>query len=102
MPNLVPPVVTVDLAIKYKQRILDNIPDSSSWSPLMVLFLTDLTSPEEIYKAHDSKAIFGAKLYPAGATTNSETGVTDLRNLTKTFEAMEEVGMILQLSLIHI
>ena len=97
MPNLVPPVVTVDLAIKYKQRILANIPDSSSWSPLMVLFLTDLTSPEEIYKAHDSKAIFGAKLYPAGATTNSETGVTDLRKLTKTFEAMEEVGMVLQI-----
>ena len=63
----------------------------------MVLFLTDRTTPEEIYKAYDSKIIFGVKLYPAGATTNSDTGVTNLSKLNKTFAAMQEVGMVLQI-----
>ena len=97
MPNLVPPVTTVDLAHEYRKRIVQNIPRGSSWQPLMVLFLTDRTSPEEIYKAHDSKIIFGVKLYPAGATTNSDTGVTNLSKLNKTFAAMQEVGMVLQI-----
>jgi dihydroorotase len=77
MPNLQPPITTVAEAHAYRQRILDFLPESSSFEPLMTLYLTDLTSPDEIIEAAADTAVVGVKLYPAGATTNSEAGVTD-------------------------
>lgn len=97
MPNLNPPVTTVEQAAAYRQRIIDNRPASSNWEPLMVLYLTDNTPVEEIHKAKQSGFIYGCKYYPAGATTNSASGVTNLANITSVLEAMEEVGMVLQL-----
>jgi dihydroorotase len=77
MPNLQPPITTVAEAHAYRQRILDFLPESPSFEPLMTLYLTDLTSPDEIIEAAADTAVVGVKLYPAGATTNSEAGVTD-------------------------
>lgn len=78
MPNLKPPITTVAAAIAYRERINNALPSNSNFTPLMTLYLTDKTSPNEIKLAKESGAIFGVKLYPAGATTNSEDGVTDL------------------------
>lgn len=101
MPNLKPPVTTTDLALEYKERILASMPDNahSTFQPLMTLYLTDNTTPEEIRKAAALKnedgtpTIIGCKYYPAGATTNSHFGVTDVKNLYPVLDAMQEVGM---------
>ena len=93
MPNLVPPVATVAEARAYRQRILGFLPEGSSFEPLMTLYLTDLTSPEEIIEAAGDTTIVGVKLYPAGATTNSEAGVTDLDLVMPVLETMSEHGV---------
>ncbi len=97
MPNLKPPVTTTALALAYKARILAAVPSGMSFEPLMTLYLTDNTPPEEIYRAKDA-GIVAAKLYPAGATTNSDAGVSDITKTYKTLEAMQKAGMLL---LIH-
>lgn len=97
MPNLTPPATTVAEAGAYRDRILAQRPEGSNWQPLMVLYLTDNTSPEEIRAAKECGFIHGCKYYPAGATTNSDSGVTDLANIHQVLETMQEVGMVLQL-----
>ncbi|MGD9388738.1 MAG: dihydroorotase [Gammaproteobacteria bacterium] len=96
MPNLSPPVTTTAAALAYRDRILAALPAGSDFQPLMTLYLTDNTPPEEIRRAQDSGAVFGVKLYPAGATTNSDSGVTDLDRCKAALAAMEETGMVLQ------
>ena len=95
MPNLLPPATTVERVAAYRERILAQRPEGSNWEPLMVLYLTDNTSPDEIRAAKECGFIHGCKYYPAGATTNSDSGVTDLNNITEVLETMQEVGMIL-------
>lgn len=97
MPNTVPPVTDTELALAYRERIMAEQP-SAQFEPLMALYLTDNTTPDEIRKAKASGKIFAAKLYPAGATTNSDSGVTSAKNIYHVLEAMQEVGMLL---LIH-
>lgn len=96
MPNLKPPVRTCEDALAYRARILAALPPDSQFEPLMTLYLTDNTRIEDIEAASHSEFIFGAKLYPAGATTNSDDGVTDLRKLDPVFAAMQEHGLVLQ------
>lgn len=96
MPNLKPPVTTVALARRYRERILAALPKGLSFEPLMTLYLTNATSPAEIHAARASGFIVGAKLYPAGATTNSDSGVTAIENTYATLAAMEETGLVLQ------
>ena len=98
MPNLRPPVVTTKDAENYRQRILNALPSDSDFIPLMTLYLTDNTSPDEITRAKESGIVYAVKLYPAGATTNSDAGVTSLSKVYPVFERMAEVGMPL---LIH-
>jgi dihydroorotase len=98
MPNLCPPVTTTAQAIAYHQRIIEMIPAGNNFEPLMTLYLTDNTSKEEIIKAKQSGVVTAVKLYPAGATTNSDAGVSDLKYCYETLEAMQDVGMPL---LIH-
>ena len=93
MPNLRPPVTTTDQARAYRERILAALPAGSDFEPLMVLYLTDNTPPDEIQRARDSGLVHGVKLYPAGATTNSDAGVTALEKCYKTLAKMQEVGM---------
>lgn len=93
MPNLRPPVTTTAMAADYKARILKNRPDNSQFEPLMTLYLTDNTSADEIYRAHESGFVHAVKLYPAGATTNSDAGVTDLAHCYQALEAMQKIGM---------
>lgn len=97
MPNLVPPVTNTEEALSYRQRIMDQQPQGN-FDPLMVLYLTDKTDPADIKKAKDTGKVYAAKLYPAGATTNSDSGVTSVKNIYPVLEAMEEAGMLL---LIH-
>ncbi|UXI02285.1 dihydroorotase [Photobacterium sp. TY1-4] len=97
MPNLIPPVTDTEAALAYRTRILAEKPQGN-FSPLMTLYLTDNTSPDEVRKAKATGHIYAAKLYPAGATTNSDSGVTDIDKLLPTLEAMAEIGMPL---LIH-
>ena len=97
MPNTVPPITTTELALSYQERIMAQKP-RNSFKPLMALYLTDNTTPDEIRKAKASGAIVAAKLYPAGATTNSDSGVTCAKNIYPVLEAMQDVGMLL---LIH-
>lgn len=92
MPNLVPPVMTADQALAYRERILAARPSGSTFEPLMVLYLTDNTHPSEIAKAK-AAGVKACKLYPAGATTNSDSGVTDLTKVFPVLEAMEKAGM---------
>ena len=92
MPNLVPPVQNAAQAHAYKTRILEALPSNVQLEPLMVLYLTDNTSPETIREA-SAAGIVACKLYPAGATTNSDSGVTTLENIFPALEAMQEVGM---------
>lgn len=94
MPNLVPPAIDTETALAYYDRIKAQVPAGKQFEPLMVLYLTDKTSPEEIRKAKASGKIVAAKLYPAGATTNSDSGVTDVKNIYPVLEAMQEVGML--------
>jgi dihydroorotase len=93
MPNLRPPVTTTELAAAYRQRIMDAVPAGMSFEPLMTLYLTDNTSADEIAKAKASGFIHGVKLYPAGATTNSDSGVTNLDHCEKALAAMEKLGV---------
>lgn len=93
MPNLVPPVRTAEQAAAYRERILAARPAGSRFEPLMVLYLTDRTSPKDVRSAKASGFVHAAKLYPAGATTNSDSGVTSLDNLFPTLEAMAEIGL---------
>ena len=93
MPNLRPPVTTTQRAQEYRHRILQAVPAGSSFNPLMTLYLTDNTAPDEIVKAKQSGIVHGVKLYPAGATTNSDSGVTDIRKCAKALEAMQSVDM---------
>ncbi|TMP26507.1 dihydroorotase [Pseudoalteromonas rubra] len=94
MPNLVPPATCTQSALAYRERILAAQP-KAQFEPLMVLYLTDNTSAEEIRAAKASGHIVAAKLYPAGATTNSDSGVTDVENIYPILEVMQEVGMLL-------
>ncbi|AXY03303.1 dihydroorotase [Vibrio alfacsensis] len=94
MPNTVPPVTDTEMALAYRDRILAE-QHGEQFVPLMTLYLTDNTTPDEIRKAKATGKIVAAKLYPAGATTNSDSGVTDAKNIYHVFEAMEEVGMLL-------
>jgi dihydroorotase len=96
MPNLTPPVTTTALALSYRERIRAALPPRSQFQPLMTLYLTDRTGPDEIERASRSGAIAGCKLYPAGATTHSDSGVTDITRLEPAFEAMMRVDLPLQ------
>ncbi|MFZ5960962.1 dihydroorotase [Pseudomonas knackmussii] len=93
MPNLVPPVRNAAEADAYRQRILAARPAGSRFEPLMVLYLTDRTSAEDVRAAKASGFVHAAKLYPAGATTNSDSGVTSIDNIFHVLEAMAEVGL---------
>ena len=92
MPNLRPPVTTTEAALAYKARIQAAVPVGIQFEPLMTLYLTDLLPADEIKRAHEA-GVVAVKLYPAGATTNSDAGVTDLRKTYATLEAMQRVGM---------
>jgi len=94
MPNLRPPVTTAAQAADYRQRILAALPAGADFQPLMTLYLTDNTPPDEIRRAKDA-GVVALKLYPAGATTNSDAGVTDLRKTYATLEAMQREGLLL-------
>ena len=97
MPNLKPPVTTTALAAEYRQRILSARPTGSDFEPLMTLYLTDRTSPEEIDRACDSGFVVGCKLYPAGATTHSDAGVTDISRIDAVLARMAERNLPLQI-----
>lgn len=96
MPNLKPPVTTVAMAAAYRERILAAVPAGARFEPLMTLYLTDTTSPDEIRAAQRSGFIAGAKLYPAGATTHSDAGVTAIEKIYPALEALEACGLVLQ------
>ena len=93
MPNLKSPVRTTHQALDYRERILGELPDGADFEPLMTLYLTDDTPPEEIARAKLSGRVFGVKLYPAGATTLSDAGVTRISRCFHTLERMEQVGL---------
>ncbi|MFM9913051.1 MAG: dihydroorotase [Methylophilaceae bacterium] len=93
MPNLKPPVVNVEQAAAYRDRILQALPAGAHFEPLMTLYLTDNTIPAEIEKAKASGFVHGVKLYPAGATTNSDAGVSDLGKCSATLAEMEKLGL---------
>jgi dihydroorotase len=93
MPNLKPPVITVDAAAAYRERILAALPAGSDFQPLMTLYLTDNTTASEIARAGKSGFVHGVKYYPAGATTNSDSGVTDIRKCDAVLAAMAEQGL---------
>ncbi len=98
MPNLKPPVVTTQQALDYRERVLGALPPGAAFEPLMTLYLTDNTPPEEISRAKLSGRVHAVKLYPAGATTHSDAGVTRISRCFAALEKMEQVGMPL---LIH-
>src|ERR1700722_9043901 len=93
MPNLTPPVTTTALALSYRQRILAALPAGAGFQPLMTLYLTDTTSAAEVERAHASGAIFGCKLYPAGAITHTEAGVTEIARLEPALAAMSALDL---------
>jgi dihydroorotase len=93
MPNLVPPVTSVEAARDYRKRILEAT--APGFTPLMTCYLTDQTGPDEIQRGFDEGVWVAAKLYPAGATTNSASGVTDIRNIYPALTRMEKIGMVL-------
>jgi len=95
MPNLTPPITTVDAALAYRQRILAALPADSSFDPLMTLYLTDATSAAEIVRAKASGFIHAVKYYPAGATTNSQSGVTALEHAYPALAAMQAQDLVL-------
>ena len=96
MPNLRPPVTSAAQALAYRDRIMAALPEGLAFEPLMTLYLTDQTPPDEIRRAKDA-GVVAVKLYPAGATTNSDAGVTDLRKTYATLEAMQREGLLLLL-----
>ena len=93
MPNLRPPITTTAMALAYRERILSALPATAAFEPLMTLYLTDNTRPEEIRRARASGIVHAVKYYPAGATTNSDAGVTDLTRCSEVLEAMQECAM---------
>ena len=93
MPNLVPPVVTGEQAASYRDRILTALPDGMTFEPLMTLYLTEQTDPEDVAKAHASGLVKAVKLYPAGATTNSASGVANFDTVRPVLEKMAEIGL---------
>ncbi len=96
MPNLKPPVTTTELAAAYRERILAARPSGSDFQPLMTLYLNDRMPVAEIDRARDSGFVVGCKLYPAGATTHSDAGVTDIRRVDDVLARMAETGLVLQ------
>ena len=94
MPNLKPPVTTAEQALAYRERILAAVPEGVAFEPLMTLYLTDNIPAEEIVRAK-AAGVVALKLYPAGATTNSDAGVTDMRKTYATLEAMQRAGLLL-------
>lgn len=94
MPNLRPPITTAAAAMAYRDRIRAAVPDGLRFEPLMTLYLTDLIAPDEIRRAREA-GIVAAKLYPAGATTNSDAGVTDIRRIHPVLETMQREGLLL-------
>ena len=92
MPNLVPPVVTADDAAAYRDRIMAALPEGAGFQPLMTLYLTDHTHPADVAAAHADGLITAVKLYPAGATTNSASGVTDIKHVMPVLEKMAGIG----------
>ncbi|MGJ8545160.1 MAG: dihydroorotase [Sulfitobacter sp.] len=93
MPNLVPPVVTAADAERYRDRILAALPDGADFTPLMTLYLTENTDPEDVAAAHASGLVHAVKLYPAGATTNSASGVSNFDKVAPVFEKMSQIGL---------
>jgi dihydroorotase len=93
MPNLVPPVVTGAQAAAYKSRIMDALPEGQAFTPLMTLYLTEDTDPEDVAQAHTQGLVHAVKLYPAGATTNSASGVTNFDKVRPVLERMAEIGL---------
>jgi len=98
MPNLIPPILTGADALEYKQRIKAAIPNSDKFIPLMTLYLTETTNKIDLKKAYKEELVFAGKLYPAGATTNSDSGVKSIKNIMPLLETMSQIGMPL---LIH-
>jgi dihydroorotase len=96
MPNLVPPVRNVDQAMEYRARIMAAVPDESSFDPKMSLYLTDMTGTSDVEAAARCEHVLGFKLYPAGATTNSSSGVSKVTALMPVFETMASLGVVLQ------
>ena len=96
MPNLKPPMTTTAALGEYRSRILAALPAGARFEPMMTLYLTDRTSPDEIRSARDAGWVVGAKLYPAGATTHSDAGVTSIEHTWAALEAMAEAGLVLQ------
>jgi dihydroorotase len=92
MPNLRPPVTTAAAARAYRERIVAALPSGADFTPLMTLYLTDTLAPDEIARAPEA-GVVAVKLYPAGATTNSDAGVTDIRRTYRTLEALQRAGM---------
>jgi len=97
MPNLQPPVTHVELALAYRERILEHVPEGSAFEPLMALYLTDGTSADEVRRAAAAEHILAFKLYPAGATTNSSAGVHGIEALYPVFEIMERENIVLSI-----
>ncbi len=95
MPNLTPPITSVAAAMAYRERILAAVPAGMTFTPLMTAYLTDKTDPAELVLGAAQGVFTAAKLYPAGATTNSDSGVTDVAHIRGALEAMAEVGMVL-------
>src|SRR5690349_3006672 len=93
MPNLKPPVTTTAQALHYRERILGELAEGTKFEPLMTLYLTDDTPPDEIARAKLSGRVHGVKLYPAGATTHSDAGVTRISRCFHTLERMQELGL---------
>ena len=93
MPNLVPPVVTASDAVAYRDRIIAALPPGADFVPLMTLYLTEATDPADVAAAHSSGLVRAVKLYPAGATTNSQSGVRDFDKVQGVFEKMAEIGL---------
>lgn len=93
MPNLVPPVVTSQQAAAYRDRIMAAVPEGDSFTPLMTLYLTESTDPEDVRAAHAAGIATAVKLYPAGATTNSASGVRDFEKVRPVLDVMAEIGM---------
>ncbi len=96
MPNLDPPVTNTDMALAYRERILAALPGDSDFQPLMTIYLTQTTSTDDIETAAACEHVHGVKLYPAGATTHSDAGVTDLTALYPVLDAMQKTGLVLQ------
>ncbi|WP_340589385.1 dihydroorotase [Erythrobacter alti] len=95
MPNLTPPITTVEAASAYRDRIMAALPDGAAFEPLMTCYLTDNLDPEEVRRGFEAGVFTAAKLYPAGATTNSDSGVTDVAKIRGVLEVMAEIGMVL-------